>query len=263
MFQEERINMIMEQLNRNKRIDIKDICQQFDVSRDTARRDLLRMEELGLILRTHGGAVLPQKSKEIFEYKDRLIKESSVKRDIGQLAASLVNNGDFIMMDASTTVQFAAEHLTAEHVVAVTNSIDIADALSRKKAVRTYLLGGELNLQHRFLFGQAAIDSLANYQVDKLFLGACGITSDGLSYPDVEDGVVKREMIKKAKQVIVLADHTKFGDQMFYKIAGLDAIDLLITDQQPDRQFMEKLAEHHVELLVVSEEELDDKTDRK
>ncbi len=90
------------------------------------------------------------------------------------------------MMDASTTVQFAAEHLAAEHVVAVTNSIDIADALSRKNAVRTYLLGGELNVQHRFLFGQAAIDSLANYQVDKLFLGACGITSDGLSYPDVD-----------------------------------------------------------------------------
>ncbi|GLX70549.1 DeoR/GlpR family DNA-binding transcription regulator [Paenibacillus glycanilyticus] len=258
MFQEERISSIMEHLHEHKRIDIKDICQKFDVSRDTARRDLLRMEELGLILRTHGGAVLPKKSKEIFEYKDRLVKDSDVKRDIGRLAASLVKNGDFIMMDASTTVQFAAEHVTAEQVVAVTNSIDIADVLSRKTSIRTYLLGGELNAQHRFLFGQATIDSLANYQVDKLFLGACGITETGLSYPDVEDGVVKREMIKRANQVILLADHTKFGDQLFYQIAGLDAIDLLITDQQPDPAFMEKLAEHHVELLVVSEEDLND-----
>ncbi|QHT61032.1 DeoR/GlpR transcriptional regulator [Paenibacillus lycopersici] len=258
MFQEERMNGIMEHLNRNKRIDIKDICQQFEVSRDTARRDLLRMEELGLILRTHGGAVLPMKSKEILEYKDRLVMESSVKHDIGKLAASLVNNDDYIMMDASTTVQFAAEHLAAEQVVVVTSSIDIADALSKKKSVRTYLLGGELNAQHRFLFGQAAIDSLANYQVDKLLLGACGITASGLSYPDVDDGVVKREMIKKANQVIVLADHTKFGDQMFYRIAGLDAIDLLITDRRPEREFMEKLAEHHVELLVIGEEDSDD-----
>lgn len=70
--------------------------------------------------------------------------------------------------------------------------------------------------------------------------------------------MVKREMIKKAKQVIVLADHTKFGDQMFYKVAELNAIDLLITDQRPDDQLMEKLSEHRVELLVVSEEEFDD-----
>ncbi|MDQ8736614.1 DeoR/GlpR family DNA-binding transcription regulator [Paenibacillus sp. LHD-38] len=258
MFQEERINAIMEHLNQHERIDIKDICQQFEVSRDTARRDLLKMEELGLILRTHGGAVLPKKTKEIFEYKERLVRESGEKREIGHFAASLVKNGDFIMMDASTTVQFAAENLMAENIVVVTNSIDIADVLSRKKTVRTILLGGELHSQHRFLFGNATIDKLADYQVDKLFLGACGITANGLSYPHEEDGVVKREMIKRANQVIVLADHTKFGDQMFYKIAGLEAIDLLITNQKPNREMMDKFAENHVELLVVSEEENDD-----
>ncbi|MBD2870530.1 DeoR/GlpR family DNA-binding transcription regulator [Paenibacillus arenilitoris] len=258
MFQEERINAIMEHLNRNQRIDIKDICQRFEVSRDTARRDLLKMEELGLIIRTHGGAVLPKKTKEVYEYKERLVRESGVKREIGQFAASLVKNGDFIMMDASTTVQFAAEYLTAENVVAVTNSIDIADALSKKKSVRTYLLGGELNVQHRFLFGPSTTDMLADYQVEKLFLGACGITANGLSYPDVEDGAVKREMIKRANQVIVLADHTKFGDQMFYNIAGLESIDLLVTDRKPESAIMEKLAEHRVELLVASEEDGDD-----
>lgn len=258
MFQEERINAIMEHLNQYQRIDIKEICQQFDVSRDTARRDLLKMEELGLILRTHGGAVLPKKTKEIYEYKERLVRESDEKREIGLFAATLVNNGDFIMMDASTTVQFAAEHLSSENIVVVTNSIDIADVVSRKKAVRTILLGGELHAQHRFLFGQSTLDKLSDYQVDKLFLGACGITANGLSYPNEEDGVVKREMIKRASQVIVLADHTKFGDQMFFKIADLASIDLLITNQKPDKEMMEKLVEHQVELLVVSEVDNDD-----
>lgn len=258
MFQEERINAIMEHLNNHQRIDIKDICEQFEVSRDTARRDLLKMEELGLVIRTHGGAVLPKKTKEVYEYKERLVRESGEKREIGHFAASLVKNGDFIMMDASTTVQFAAENLTSENIVVVTNSIDIADVLSRKKAVRTIILGGEMHTQHRFLFGQSTIDKLADYQVDKLFLGACGITPNGISYPHEEDGVVKREMIKRAKQVIVLADHTKFGEQMFYKIAGLESIDLLITNQKPNEEIMKKLAEQHVELLVVSEEENDD-----
>ncbi|MFF2479919.1 DeoR/GlpR family DNA-binding transcription regulator [Paenibacillus sp. NPDC058071] len=258
MFQEERLNAIVDYLNNNKRIDIKDICRLFEVSRDTARRDLIRMEELGLIIRTHGGGVLPKRAKEVHQYKDRLIRESDEKRDIGRHAASLVNGGDFIMMDTSTTVQFAAEDLTADPLVAVTNSIDIADVLSKKESIRTFLLGGELNPKHRFLFGQTTIDELANYTVDKLFLGACGMTEHGLSYPDVEDGVVKREMIKRAKQVIVLADHTKFGEQMFYKICGLESIDLLITDRMPERGLMEKLAEHQVELLVVTEEDNDD-----
>lgn len=255
MYQEERMNAIVEHLKLHERVGIQEICQLFGVSRDTARRDLLKMEELGLIIRTHGGAILPKKTKEVYEYKERLIRESDEKHKIGAFAASLIENGNFIIMDASTTVQFAAENISAENVVVVTNSIDIADVLSRKPAVRTYLLGGELDPQHRFLYGQSTTAKLADYQVDKLFLGACGITSGGLSYPLEEDGFVKREMIKRANQVIVLADHTKFGEQMFYRISGLESIDLLITDRQPDQDMMNTLSEHNVELLIVSEEE--------
>jgi len=255
MYQEERMDAIIKLLEQQERVGIQEICQLFGVSRDTVRRDLLKMEESGLIIRTHGGAILPKKTKEIYEYKERLIRESDGKREIGAFAATLVKNGDFIIMDASTTVQFAAENIAAEQVVVVTNSIDIADVVSRKPSLRTYLLGGELDPQHRFLYGQSTIAKLADYQVDKLFLGACGITAGGLSYPHEEDGIVKREMIKRASQVIVLADHTKFGAQMFYRIAGLEAIDLLITDCRPDEELIDLLAAHNVELLIVSEED--------
>ncbi|WP_081419002.1 DeoR family transcriptional regulator [Paenibacillus sp. Leaf72] len=90
MFQEERLNAIIEHLNQHQRIDIKDICQQFNVSRDTARRDLLKMEESGLIIRTHGGAMLPAKEKAIYEYKERLVRESDEKREIGHFAACCI-----------------------------------------------------------------------------------------------------------------------------------------------------------------------------
>ncbi|REK71329.1 DeoR/GlpR family DNA-binding transcription regulator [Paenibacillus paeoniae] len=251
MYQEERLNKIVDYLKQHGRISIQDICHFFEVSRDTARRDLLRMEEMGLIIRTHGGAILPKQANKAHEYRERLVRESEEKHRIGVFAASLVNNGDFILMDASTTVQFAAEHLTSTNVVVVTNSIDNADVLSKKPAVRTYLLGGELHSQHRFLYGQATIDKLRDYQADKLFLGACSITSDGLFYLNEEDGFVKREMIKRASQIIVLADHTKFGVPMFYRVCGLEAIDLLITDKQPEQAFVEILQQNNVELLVV------------
>ncbi|MBY9079430.1 DeoR/GlpR transcriptional regulator [Paenibacillus sp. HN-1] len=255
MYQEERIDAIMKHLSQYERIGVQEVCQQFNISRDTARRDLLKMEEQGLLIRTHGGAILPKKTKEVYDYNERLIREGDEKREIGAFAASLVKSGEFIMMDASTTVQFAAENIAAQNLVAVTNSIDIADVLSKKPSIRIHLLGGELNPQHRFVYGQSTIDKLADYQVDKLFLGACGISSRGVSYPHEEDGRVKREMIKRANQVIVLADHTKFHVQMFYRIAELEAIDLLITDQRPDQAMIDILHEHKVELLIVSEEE--------
>ncbi|TXK86178.1 DeoR/GlpR family DNA-binding transcription regulator [Paenibacillus sp. N3.4] len=253
MYQEERLNKIVDYLKQHGRVSIQDICHFFGVSRDTARRDLLRMEEMGLVIRTHGGAILPKQANKVHEYRERLVRESEEKHRIGAFAASLVNNGDFILMDASTTVQFAAEHLTSTNVVVVTNSIDNVDVLSKKPAVRTYLLGGELHPQHRFLFGQATIDKLRDYQVDKLFLGACSITPDGLFYLNEDDGFVKREMIKRANQIVVLADHTKFGAQMFFRVCGLEAIDLLITDKQPEQAFVEIFQQNNVELLIVSE----------
>jgi len=256
MYQEERLNKIVDYLKKNGRISIQDICQLFDVSRDTARRDLLKMEEMTLVIRTHGGAILPKQAKIIHEYKERLVLESEEKHRIGVFAASLVNNGDFILMDASTTVQFAAEHLTSTDVVVITNSIDNADVLSKKPTIRTYLLGGELHPKHRFLYGQATIDKLKDYQVDKLFLGACSISPEGLYYLNEEDGVVKREMIKRANQVIVLADHTKLQAQMFYKVCGLQAIDLLIMDKQPEQAFLDILQQNNVELLCVPEQEM-------
>ncbi|CAM2871757.1 DeoR/GlpR family DNA-binding transcription regulator [Paenibacillus sediminis] len=258
MYQEERIQAILEYLKEHQRVSIQDICRLFEVSRDTARRDLLKMDELGVIIRTHGGAVLPTQTKEVKEYKDRLTKESGEKQEIGRFAATLVKNGDFIAMDASTTVQYAAENISAQDIVVVTNSIDNADTLSKKEKVTIHLLGGILDPKHRFLYGSATLSKLADYHVDKLFLGACGITSSGLSFPHEEDGAVKREMIRRAGQVIVLADHTKFEHQMFYKIADLEEVDLLITDKRPSDKMMNELSDHGVQLFIVSEENNDD-----
>ncbi|GIM45280.1 HTH-type transcriptional repressor GlcR [Collibacillus ludicampi] len=253
MYQEERLISILQHLKDHKRISIQEICDLFSVSRDTARRDIIKLEEQGRIIRTRGGAILPTLKKEIFAYKERLGREPVEKRDIARVAASLIKDGDYIIMDASTTVQFVAEYLSTKNNVVVTNSIDIADLLSRKEDIKIRLLGGELNPRHRFLYGASTISKLSEYQVDKLFLGACGITSDGLTYPDEEEGYVKREMIRRADQVIVLADHTKFGKRLFHKISGFENIDIIITDQEPDGDIAAILREHNVEVIITTE----------
>jgi DeoR family transcriptional regulator, carbon catabolite repression regulator len=252
--QEERLVHILEYLKQHRRITVQTICELFDVSRDTARRDVVKLVETGTVVRTRGGVMLPTLTKEVLGYKERLTQESEGKLQIGRAAAAMVKDGDYVIFDASTTVQFAAEFLTARDVTVVTNAIDVASILSERVGITVHLLGGILNGRHRFLYGASTLEKLAEYQVDKLFLGACGITVDGLSYPHEEDGVVKREMIRHADQVIVLADHTKFGKRLFHKVSGLESIDMMITDRKPSEDLLRVLNEHDVQVVVVEGE---------
>lgn len=249
MYQEERMQLIMNHLAHSHRISIEEIMNQFDVSRDTARRDLIKLEEQDLIVRTRGGALLPSPIKEFKNYKDRLVTVSEEKKKIGKLAAALVRKGDRIILDSSTTVQACAEFLHAEQCTVVTNSINSADSLSEKDAVDIRLLGGILHKEHRYVYGASVIETLSNYYVEKAFIGVGGLTMDGLSADD-EEGKVKRKMMEQAETVIVLADHSKFGRNYFYKFADWSMVDVIITDKLPSAPMMNFLEKQKVEVLI-------------
>lgn len=251
--QEERLVRLMDYLQQHQRVTAGMICDLFNVSRDTARRDIVKLVESGNVVRTRGGVMLPRLTKEVSGYKERLILESAGKQEIGQIAAALVKDGDYVIFDASTTVHFTAQCLEAEDVTVVTNAIDVASVLADKEGVTVHLLGGTLNGKHRFLYGTATLQKLSEYQVNKLFLGACGITADGISYPYEEDGAVKREMIRHADQVILLADSTKFGKRLFHRISGLESIDMVITDKEPDEAMTQVLRDYDIEVIVAKE----------
>jgi len=257
MFQDERCLAILDHLKHHKRITAEDICELFGVSRDTARRDLVKLEEEGRIVRTRGGAMLPTLLRDVPGYSNRLAAATEEKRRIGAAAASIVMDGDYILMDASTTVQCVAEQLRAKDVSVVTNSIDIAGLLCDRE-VRVTMLGGSLNARHRFVYGQQAIEQLADYRVNKLFIGACGITADGIMNPYEEEGHLIREMMERAEQVILLADHTKFGRSMFYRVADVGAVDKIVTDRLPDAALRQAIEAQGVELIVTDAEETEE-----
>ncbi|UOR10791.1 DeoR/GlpR family DNA-binding transcription regulator [Halobacillus amylolyticus] len=254
MYQEERLIEILNYLRNERRISVEKICELFNVSRDTARRDLVKLEEQQAILRTRGGAILPSTRNKIKDYSNRLQTDSGEKLHIGRKAASLIRNGDKIILDASTTVQSCADQLKELDCTVITNSINQAEILSSKAKLTIHLLGGQLHKEHRFLYGTSVIDRLSKYHVDHAFIGVVGISEHGLTIAHEEDGMVKRKMIERAKQVTVLADHTKVGVTDFYQYAGLEDIDLLITDRTPSLDFQELLTTHQVELLVTEEE---------
>lgn len=254
MYQEERLIAILNHLENYKRISVEQICSLFDVSRDTARRDLVRLEEENKIIRTRGGAILPSGRRVVEDYANRLKMVSSEKKRIGQMAASLIQPGERIILDTSTTVQACAEHLAEIPCTVITNSINQAEILSANPNADITLLGGKLQKKHRYLYGSSVIEKLGQYQVDKAFLGVVGLSENGLSLAHEEDGMVKRKMISQADQVIVLADHTKIGADEFFRFAELSDIDLLIIDQMPEKAFTNILERCNVELLIAGDE---------
>ena len=231
MYQEERLISIIDYLKEHKRISVDQICSLLHVSRDTARRDLVKLKERGAIIRTRGGAILPTNHDEIKDYSGRLNIVSEEKNMIGKAAASLIREGDHVIFDASTTVQACAEHLPDMNCTIITNSINQAEVLSSRKGVDIHLLGGKLQKEHRFLYGASVIEKLSSYHVDKALIGVVGVSEHGLTIAHEEDGMVKRKIISQAEQVIALADHSKIGRTDFFQDAELGDIELLITDR--------------------------------
>ncbi|MGP4076337.1 DeoR/GlpR family DNA-binding transcription regulator [Halobacillus sp. K22] len=254
MYQEERLVEIVDYINEHRRISVDQICELFHVSRDTARRDLVKLENKRAIVRTRGGAISPETDPEIRNYRHRLHTVSAEKREIGKRAAALLQEGETVILDTSTTVQACADQIEDTEITVITNSIHQAEILSNKDHVRIHLLGGQLHKEHGFLYGTSTIDKLNQYHVNKAFIGVVGVSEQGLTIGHEEDGMVKRKMMEQAKRVIVLADHTKIGVTEFFQFATLGDIDVIITDRMPDRKFQELLEINQVDLLVTEEE---------
>lgn len=253
MFQEERMASILQYLQEKQRIEVDEICGLLGISRDTARRDIIKLEQQGNILRTRGGAILPPLSKELQSYEQRMRQDIPSKKTIGQLAATLIHDGDYLYMDASTTVRHTVEFMTSKMNAIVTNSIDTAGVLTQKDGMRVHLLGGLLHNESRFVYGQRAIEMLNDYQIEKAFLGTCGISTEGISTFLEDESYLIRQIIQRSEQVIVLADHSKFGKKHFHRVADLADIDIIVTDQAPDEEFKEKLQAFEIDIMVVGE----------
>lgn len=253
MTQEKRLQSILHFLHKHGKIRLEQICDLFQVSRDSARRDLVKLEESGLVVRIRGGAILPTGSLNFTSYEERTENMES-KRLIGRIAADLIADGETVLFDASSTIQMAAEELHASNVDIVTNSIDAADVLGKKDKVKVHLLGGEYHPWNRNVTGGQTIEAICRFHVQTLLLGACGIKNNGLSSPMVNEAYVKKEMIRHADRIIVLADHSKFQKSFLHHVCGFDEIDILITDKEPPQEIRELLMKHRVRTIIAEQQ---------
>lgn len=251
MFAEERKSKILDSLNKYGKAKVCDLSQRYEVSEVTIRRDLQELEEDELIKRVHGGAILNRNTKFEPTFSEKIDKFYDEKESVGRLAASLIADGDTIAIDAGTTTLSIAKYIIAKDITVLTNSVDVAYELSKKRDVEVIVTGGTLRWETRAMVGPVADNTLKNFRVDKAFMGSNGVCIiNGLTTPNIIEASTKREMIRIAKQTILLCDHTKFGTVYFAKIVDLDSVDIIITDNQLDNELLEKFEEKDIKIMT-------------
>ena len=231
-----------------------DLCELLDTSEATIRRDLEWLEIKGFLERTHGGAILNQRMILEQEYQQRAQAHPEEKRRIGELAASLIEDGDIVFINSGTTSTQVLQHIRRDSSITVfTNNVSAVMDLG-DPGFHYYMTGGEFQSRSNSLAGRFALDNLGLVYANKTILGVDGISlKHGCTVPTNAEAEVVRRMIERTKgQVIVVADHSKWGVVSNFQIANIDEIDKLVTDEHLDSSAVESLAAHEVECLLAA-----------
>ncbi len=235
---DQRAKEILRLLLRNGKTSVEELTRLFDTSPASVRRDLVRLEERGLVHRIHGGAMLAGQAiyepfrfdASFHEREDRFVQE---KQRIARAAAELVQDNETIGVTAGTTTTQVAlnlRHRVGLHII--TNAVNIGMELSSSNGLDTTLTGGSMRWLGAFsLTGPTAIESLNVVVMDRVFIGVCGIDPErGATIIEADEAAVFRVMARRARQVIVVADSSKVGMISPAVICPPEDIDVLITD---------------------------------
>lgn len=231
MFAEERQKKIYEQIIKNKRATLSELCEKFGVTSATIRTDLETLQSQGLIKRTHGGAILQSKTGYEIIPSERLEKKDEKQR-IAQKAAALIGDGDTVIIDQGTTCREMSKFISDKrNLTVIVNDLVLALELEKETDATIIMLGGIVRKNYSSVSGSMTLDSLNGIFVDKLFLGANAVSMrNGISTPNSGTADVKKEFVKKASEIYVLADSSKFERTSLYRILGCDQVNGIITD---------------------------------
>ena len=232
MLTNERHEMILNLLAEKQTVKIQEFLDSTNASESTIRRDLTELENLGKLERIHGGATVSEHNMTEPSISEKSTKNLQEKVRIAQYAATFVQEGDCIFLDAGTTTFQMIPYLKNKNVVVVTNGLTHVESLI-EYGITTYLTGGYVKSKTRALVGPQTIQTLHDYRFDKCFLGVNGFHLDyGYTTPDPEEAAVKRLASKLAKKTYVVTDHSKFNKVSFSNIMDLDKAELIVGDME-------------------------------
>ena len=259
---QQRLEAIRRIVKTETRVVVSELSRQFDVTEETIRRDLYKLETEGLVTRTYGGAILNQNiTYENVDFRRREQTNPEQKRAIAALVSSVIPWNTTVSADGSSTVAEALKMLSAhEGLTVLTNSIKAIENLTDSK-VRLVSTGGIVNTNTCSFGGMVTKKILENFNTEFALLSCKAINMDGGAYDSNEEEVeLKKRMFGHAAKTILLVDSSKFDRIAFVHMLGLDQIYMLITDKRPSDKWCDLLKKKGVKLLYpdMEEDSLDD-----
>ncbi|WP_027954879.1 DeoR/GlpR family DNA-binding transcription regulator [Halobacillus kuroshimensis] len=242
MIQAERRFEILKHLHTEGAVYIDQLSSLFDVSPMTIRRDLASLEEEGRLIRSHGGAVLPETLTQEIPYQTKLSSYTAEKQEIARKAVERIPEHSRVLLDSGTTNLEIAKLLSKrDDLLIVTNDAKISMELLNSEC-QVISTGGELQRGVGAFIGAHVQEFLKQIKVDIVFIGANAVhPTEGISTPTLEKSYIKKQMLKNASVKWVVADYSKFNKRSFAHVCDLEEINGIITDGQIDSNTVEEL----------------------
>src|SRR5689334_875198 len=250
---EQRREMLLAYLSEHERSSVSELSQVFSVSEVTIRKDLDQLETQGVLTRVHGGAVVSGRGRLEHYFATREQEHLEEKRRIAQAAAALIQSGQRIFLDASTTaLQVARLIKDREDLVVVTNGLYTALELNFCQGITTIVVGGTMRRRSSSLVGSLNHNTLQRLRVDSGLFGARGVTGcDGLMESELDEAQMKQQLVSASAQVVGIVDSSKFGTMSFSAFALPHEISQLITDTGVSPAMVDELRERGITVTVV------------
>ncbi|RXZ83540.1 DeoR/GlpR transcriptional regulator [Paenibacillaceae bacterium] len=256
MLAHERHNAILHLLHGNQSVRVTELIDKFNVSFETIRRDLDYLEKEGFLKRVHGGATLPASDyRKELPFSVRELKRTKEKSELSQTAARLVTEGQSLFLDISTTnTEFAKVLMQQfERLTIITNSFPISALLMNKPGFTIIFIGGVVRNSEQCVVGDIAEEFVSRFHADLFFMSISGLSlADGLTDYGMGEIQLKKKMMSCAKEIVVLADSSKFGAVSLSRVCGFDEINRIVTDSNIDQQLVRTYSEHGIEVIYSS-----------
>lgn len=250
MFTEERRNKILSLLENEGRVIAKDLAEMFDMSIDSIRRDLSIMEEKGLLKRTHGGAIKSSKVRNFASHPLERYGEGSVYDNaIAKAAASYIQETDTVFIGGASIHYIMLKYLPNVPFTVITNSMKIADTLRENDLIDTYLIGGKVK-ESGNITDSLAYEFVRQFSIDLFFSTGGGVSVNGISTATPEVASFGKSVGAVSRRHICLAPHRKLGVDLFARGESIKNIDLLITDQEANKDAIQQIENQGVKVMI-------------
>lgn len=247
----ERQNKILTIIKERQNVTTKELQSLIFASTSTITRDLIKMENQGLIRRTHGGASIVVSKDTESSLVIRVKTNIKEKNRIAKRTIQFVKNDDVIFLDSSSTVQALIPYLEDLHYLTIiTNGLNNALLLANESSANIYFIGGMVSTNSNSAVGSIALNTISQFNANVAIFSASGIKGNLITEHSIEQANVKKEMIKQAKTKILLCDNSKFNIIHLANICSFDSIDYFITNAIPDEEIVAAINKSNCKLII-------------